>query len=88
VHRSAGNYLVVDLKGTGVDHMYAHLQERSPLPAGARVRTGQLLGRVGDTGNASGCHLHFEIWSAPGWYEGGDALPTVARQLKLWDTWS
>ena len=88
VHRSAGNYVVVDLKGTGADHMYAHLESRSPLAEGARVRTGQMIGRVGDTGNASGCHLHFEIWSAPGWYEGGDALPSVARQLKLWDAWS
>ncbi|HEX2127998.1 MAG TPA: peptidoglycan DD-metalloendopeptidase family protein [Solirubrobacterales bacterium] len=88
VHGSAGNYVVIDLKGTGVDHMYAHLQKRSPLRPGARVRTGQMIGRVGDTGNASGCHLHFEIWSAPGWYEGGDAQPSVRRQLKLWDTWS
>jgi murein DD-endopeptidase MepM/ murein hydrolase activator NlpD len=68
--------------------MYAHLQKRSPLTEGARVRTGQPIGRVGDTGNASGCHLHFEIWSAPGWYEGGDAMPSVGRNLKLWDTWS
>ena len=88
VHPSAGNYLVVDLKGTGADHMYAHLPRRSPLRDGARVRTGQLIGRVGDTGNASGCHLHFEIWSAPGWYEGGSAQPSVAKSLKLWDTWS
>jgi murein DD-endopeptidase MepM/ murein hydrolase activator NlpD len=88
VHESAGNYLVIDLKGTAVDHMYAHLQSRSPLRAGARVRTGQLIGRVGDTGNAEGCHLHMEIWSAPGWYEGGDALPSVGKSLKLWDTWS
>jgi murein DD-endopeptidase MepM/ murein hydrolase activator NlpD len=88
VHESAGNYVVVDLKGTAVDHMYAHLQKRSPLTEGARVRTGQPIGRVGDTGNASGCHLHFEIWSAPGWYEGGDAMPSVGRNLKLWDTWS
>jgi murein DD-endopeptidase MepM/ murein hydrolase activator NlpD len=88
VHASAGNYVVIDLKGTAVDHMYAHLQTRSPLAEGARVRTGQMIGRVGDTGNASGCHLHFEIWSAPGWYEGGDALPSVANSLRRWDRWS
>jgi murein DD-endopeptidase MepM/ murein hydrolase activator NlpD len=88
VHGSAGNYVVIDLKGSGIDHMYAHLQQRSPLREGARVRTGQLIGRVGDTGNASGCHLHFEMWTAPGWYEGGSAMPSVARHLKLWDTWS
>ncbi|MGH2950854.1 MAG: M23 family metallopeptidase [Solirubrobacterales bacterium] len=85
---AAGNYLVIDGKGTRTDHMYAHLESRSPLRRGARVRTGQAIGRVGATGNASDCHLHFEAWSAPGWYEGGHALPSVRRALKTWDTWS
>lgn len=87
-HAAAGNYLVVDGKGTGLDFMYAHMQGRSPLREGARVKTGQLIGRVGESGNASGCHLHFEAWSAPGWYEGGQALPSVRRMLKTWDSWS
>jgi murein DD-endopeptidase MepM/ murein hydrolase activator NlpD len=87
-HSAAGNYLVIDGKGTELDFMYAHLSRRSPLREGARVRTGQMIGRVGDTGNASGCHLHFEAWSAPGWYEGGSALPSVRRMLKTWDAWS
>lgn len=87
-HSAAGNYLVIDLKGSGVDHMYAHLLERSTLAEGDRVRTGEVIGRVGESGNASGCHLHFEIWSAPGWYEGGQALSSVTRQLKAWDGWS
>ena len=45
---------------------------------GEPVRTGQPIGIVGDTGDATACHLHFEIWTAPGWYEGGspiDPLP-------------
>jgi hypothetical protein len=87
-HSAAGNYLVIDGKGTGTDHMYAHLRSRSPLRRGTRVRTGQPIGRVGATGNASDCHLHFEVWSAPGWYEGGHALPSVRRLLKTWDSWS
>lgn len=87
-HSAAGNYVVIDGKGTKMDFMYAHLMRRSPLKAGARVRTGQRIGQVGDTGNASGCHLHFEVWSAPGWYEGGHALPSVGKLLKTWDAWS
>ncbi len=85
---AAGNYVVVDGKGTGVDTMYAHLIRRSPLRKGARVRTGQVIGNVGQTGSASGCHLHFEIWTAPGWYEGGSAMPSVGRLMHRWDAWS
>ena len=84
---AAGNYLVIDGKGTGDDFMYAHLAEPSPLKEGDTVRTGQPIGIVGDTGDAQGCHLHFEIWSAPGWYEGGspfDPLPL----LEKWDAYS
>jgi murein DD-endopeptidase MepM/ murein hydrolase activator NlpD len=75
---AAGNYVVIDGKGTTFDFMYAHLAEPSPLKTGDQVRTGQPIGIVGDTGDASACHLHFEIWEAPGWYEGGspiDPLP-------------
>jgi murein DD-endopeptidase MepM/ murein hydrolase activator NlpD len=84
---SAGNYVVIDGKGTPNDFMYAHLAEPSPLRPGETVRTGQPIGIVGDTGNSQGCHLHFEIWGTPGWYEGGspfDPLPYLLR----WDAYS
>jgi murein DD-endopeptidase MepM/ murein hydrolase activator NlpD len=84
---NAGNYVVIDGKGTPYDFMYAHLAEPSPLQAGDTVRTGQPIGIVGDTGDATACHLHFEMWGAPGWYEGGspfDPLP----YLEEWDAYS
>jgi murein DD-endopeptidase MepM/ murein hydrolase activator NlpD len=84
---AAGNYVVIDGKGTPNDFMYAHLAEPSPLQTGDTVRTGQPIGIVGDTGDATACHLHFEIWAAPGWYEGGapfDPLP----ELEKWDRYS
>jgi murein DD-endopeptidase MepM/ murein hydrolase activator NlpD len=84
---NAGNYVVIDGKGTPNDFMYAHLAEPSPLQAGDTVRTGQPIGIVGDTGDATACHLHFEMWGAPGWYEGGspfDPLP----YLEKWDAYS
>jgi murein DD-endopeptidase MepM/ murein hydrolase activator NlpD len=84
---AAGNYVVIDGRGTPVDFMYAHLAEPSPLHAGETVRTGQPIGIVGDTGDATACHLHFEMWGAPGWYEDGspfDPLP----YLEEWDTYS
>jgi murein DD-endopeptidase MepM/ murein hydrolase activator NlpD len=61
-----------------------HLQGPAAAKTGDRVYTGQPLGTVGQSGDAHGCHLHFELWSAPGWYKGGhvfDPLP----ELKQWD---
>jgi len=83
----AGNYIVIDGKGTPNDFMYAHLAEPSPLQPGETVRTGQPIGIVGDTGNSSACHLHFEIWEAPGWYEGGSPFDPLPELLK-WDRYS
>ena len=83
----AGHYLVIDGRGTGKDYVYMHLQHASQLAEGDRVRTGQKIGNVGESGNARGCHLHFELWSAPGWYEGGDFTNPVPK-LHAWDRWS
>jgi murein DD-endopeptidase MepM/ murein hydrolase activator NlpD len=85
--RSAGNYVVIDGEGTDVDYVYMHLSEESPVAKGARVLTGQAIGNVGDTGDARGCHLHFELWSAPGWYTGGAPIDPQPF-LKLWDAYS
>jgi murein DD-endopeptidase MepM/ murein hydrolase activator NlpD len=64
-----------------------HLRGASPLSEGEKVRTGQRIGQVGESGNASGCHLHFELWSAPGWYTGGEVVDPVPR-MRAWDRWS
>jgi hypothetical protein len=83
-HTAAGYYVVIDGKGTGTDYAYMHLRERADVVVGDRVYTGQELGAVGESGNARGCHLHFEEWTTPGWYDGGrpvDPLP----DLKRWD---
>ncbi len=62
-------------------YYYAHLQGYAPgLAEGQRVKRGQLLGRVGHTGNAnpSGPHLHFAInRMQPGekWYQGTPINP-------------
>jgi murein DD-endopeptidase MepM/ murein hydrolase activator NlpD len=83
-HSAAGHYVVIDGEKTNLDYSYMHLRDAALVGKGDRVRTGQLIGFVGDTGRASACHLHFEMWSAPGWYSGGapmDPLPS----LLAWD---
>ena len=86
-HSAAGNYIVIDGERTGEDYAYMHLREAALVDAGDRVRTGQLIGYVGDTGRATGCHLHFELWSAPGWYDGGSPFDPLPR-LRQWDATS
>jgi len=83
---AAGYYLVIDgLDGS--DTVYMHLMKHSWAVVGTLLYAGQQIGKVGQSGNASGCHLHFEHWTAPGWYGGGypiDPLP----ELLQWDAYS
>lgn len=81
---AAGNYVVIDGARTGVDFGYMHLREAALVEEGERVKTGQPIGFVGATGHASGCHLHFEEWTAPGWYSGGSAFDPLP-ELLAWD---
>jgi murein DD-endopeptidase MepM/ murein hydrolase activator NlpD len=83
----AGNYAVISSPATGQDYVYMHMQGPSLVQGGDSIATGQPLGAVGDSGNASGCHLHFELWSAPGWYAGGEARDPLPA-LRAWDGWS
>jgi hypothetical protein len=55
---SYGQYVVVD-HGNGESSLYAHL-DSALVAVGQVVQAGTQLGTVGQTGNASGPHLHFE----------------------------
>ena len=79
----AGNYLVVT-DAAGRSYVYMHLRKAALVSQGEQVQTGQAIGEVGDTGRASGCHLHFELWTAPGWYRGGEAIDPLP-ELRRWD---
>lgn len=57
--RGYGNLVVID-HGNGWQTYYAHLS-RIGVSKGQRVGTGEWLGNMGQTGNATGYHLHFEI---------------------------
>jgi murein DD-endopeptidase MepM/ murein hydrolase activator NlpD len=84
---AAGNYVTLHGNGTGRDYFYAHLRSGTTLVSeGQHVLTGQVIGQVGQTGDATAPHLHFEIWEG-GWWAGGhtiDPLPDLLR----WDAWS
>ena len=59
-----GNYVILDL-GQGRFAFYAHLQPGSlRVKTGDKVRPGQVLGLVGNSGNSTEPHLHFHIANA------------------------
>jgi Peptidase family M23 len=60
-----GNHVVLDL-GDGVFAFYAHLQHDSTVVSpGDHVKRGQVLGKLGNTGNTSAPHLHFHLMNSP-----------------------
>jgi len=83
----AGYYVVIDAARDGFDYVYMHLARSAYVGTGDTVKAGQRIGPTGTTGSSTGCHLHFEIWSPPGWYEGGDFISPEPK-LRYWDTYS
>ena len=79
----AGHYLVI--RGTdGRDTVYMHLVAGSETVAkGDPVTPGEVIGAVGSTGDASGPHLHFELWPG-GWYAKGSQPIDPLPQLQAW----
>jgi murein DD-endopeptidase MepM/ murein hydrolase activator NlpD len=80
----AGNYVVISAVDGSADYVYMHLRDPALVKKGDKVATGQPIGFVGRTGDATACHLHFEMWPAPGWYTGGSAVDPLPS-LKAWD---
>jgi murein DD-endopeptidase MepM/ murein hydrolase activator NlpD len=69
---AAGRYVVLHDPDSGADYVYMHMSAVD-VASGDRLRSGERVGEVGRTGDATACHLHFERWTGPGWYAGGHA---------------
>ena len=57
---SYGRYIKIQ-HGYGMATMYCHLS-RADVHAGQRVSKGDVIGALGNTGNSTGPHLHYEVW--------------------------
>ncbi len=65
LNEADGNSVVVDI-GDGLFMMYAHLEKGSvSVAVGDRVKRGEPIARVGNTGNSSAPHLHFHVMDGP-----------------------
>jgi murein DD-endopeptidase MepM/ murein hydrolase activator NlpD len=82
---AAGWYIVLHTVD-GRDMFFAHCQEGSiPVTPGAAVTAGQPICLVGHTGDATGPHLHFEIWLG-GWRVNAASHPIdPLADLLAWD---
>jgi len=77
----AGNTITIDL-GDGQFAYYMHLQPGSlRVKAGERVRRGQVLARVGCSGDAREPHLHFEVTDSSKLI-AGEGLPYVIERYR------
>jgi hypothetical protein len=77
-----GNHVILRL-AKGVFAFYAHLGPGSVrVDRGDRVRRGQVVGKLGNSGNSSGPHLHFQLMNRPSSLDS-DGLPFVIDRFRL-----
>lgn len=78
----AGNLVILELE-PGVFAAYAHLQPGSiTVKVGDKVKVGQHLANLGNSGNSSGPHLHFGLLDQANMFTGR-SLPYVLQQFTL-----
>ena len=76
---SRGNWVKID-HGNGICTLYQHLQNTETVKTGDKVKKGQAIGTMGNTGRSTGAHLHFEV------YENNkvvDPLPYLLKEKPI-----
>ena len=82
VNWAYGNFVKI-LNDDGTVCLYAHMEYTS-VKVGQRVSKGQVIGRMGNSGNSYGGHLHWEYWSCNDYYKNIDPSPYLSpKEIKL-----
>ena len=82
VNWAYGNFVKI-LNDDGTVCLYAHMEYTS-VKVGQRVSKGQVIGRMGNSGNSFGGHLHWEFWSCNDYYKNIDPSPFLSpKEIKL-----
>lgn len=82
LNQYAGNHVVQDL-GDGNFALYAHIKTGTvAVKPGDRLTAGQVIGNVGNSGNTTAPHLHFQVMSSPDPL-GSNGLPFVFDDFRL-----
>ena len=77
-----GNYVVID-HGNGEYSAYAHLKEGSiTKKAGDRVKRGETIAQLGNTGHSTSPHLHFQLMDGPDFF-ASNGLPITFSNVKI-----
>jgi murein DD-endopeptidase MepM/ murein hydrolase activator NlpD len=79
---AGGNEVILDL-GDGTFVAYGHFAPGSvQVKAAQRVRRGDVLGKLGNSGNSTGPHLHLQVMNAASFLDA-DGLPFVIDEFRL-----
>ena len=82
VNWAYGNFVKI-INDDGTVCLYAHMEYTS-VSVGQRVSKGQVIGRMGNSGNSFGGHLHWEFWSCNDYYKNIDPSPYLSpKEIKL-----
>jgi len=77
----SGNHLVLDI-GNGINVVYAHLIPNSfKFKVGDRVKTGDVIGLLGNSGESTGPHLHMHVETSNKLVLGGEGLPYKLKEF-------
>ena len=77
----SGNYIVIDI-GNNLYAVYGHLIPKSlKVKIGDKVKKGQIIGLLGNSGNSDCPHLHFHLESKSNAFFGGEGIPYLLKDF-------